>query len=65
MAEAGKLTACSSGWVVVVVVVLGAQLEETLLDRQTQTYLTLSSSEATVSLRALIWASLCLSDSTR
>lgn len=64
MAEAGKLTACSSGWVVVVVV-LGAQLEETLLDRQTQTYLTLSSSEATVSLRALIWASLCLSDSTR
>lgn len=46
-------------------VVLGAQLEETLLDRQTQTYLTLSSSEATVSLRALIWASLCLSDSTR
>lgn len=64
MAEAGKLTACSSGWVVVVLV-LGAQLEETLLDRQTQTYLTLSSSEATVSLRALIWASLCLSDSTR
>lgn len=63
MAEAGKLTACSSGWVVVLV--LGAQLEETLLDRQTQTYLTLSSSEATVSLRALIWASLCLSDSTR